>query len=199
MLALRISPVKQHGSLKRIAALVGDGFVVIWGDAGNGGDSSTVQDQLKNVQHMRCLIGLLGCAFAAMIRDGSVVARASAKSGGDQCCATSAEECAADPSHWRCFFGLRHCSDLAQPRLVDVPVMQVKEEALDGEFRRACRVLACPASGFRCFGLLTVEFRAGSGFRAFQTFVPWVEAQVLRLLCEHQPPSLFHFCTSKSF
>ena len=44
--------------------------------------------------------------------------------------------------------GPRHCSDIAQPRLVDVPVMQVKEEALDWEFPRPCGVWVCEASGF---------------------------------------------------
>ena len=34
------------------AAILADSSVVTWGDAAHGGDSSAVQDQLKNVQQL---------------------------------------------------------------------------------------------------------------------------------------------------
>ena len=43
--------------------------VVTWGDADDGGDSSTVHDQLKNVQQIHAC----GRAFAAILGDGSIV------------------------------------------------------------------------------------------------------------------------------
>ena len=39
------------------AALLGAGSVVTWGDAHCGGDSSAVQDQLKNVQCIQASCG----------------------------------------------------------------------------------------------------------------------------------------------
>ena len=50
-----------------------------WGDAGYGGDSSVVQDQLKNVQQLQAS----GGAFAAILGDGSVVTWGVAGLGGD--------------------------------------------------------------------------------------------------------------------
>ena len=61
------------------AALLGDGCVVTWGSAKCGGDSSAVQDQLKNVQQVQASKQ----AFAAILADGSVVTWGSAESGGD--------------------------------------------------------------------------------------------------------------------
>ena len=55
------------------AAILGDKFVVTWGDAECGGDCSAAQDQLKNVQQIQASER----AFAAIL---------------------GAEECAADPS-----------------------------------------------------------------------------------------------------
>ena len=49
------------------------------GSAGFGGDSSSVQDQLKDVQHIQAR----AFAFAAILRDGFVVTWGSAGSGGD--------------------------------------------------------------------------------------------------------------------
>ena len=50
-----------------------------WGNAEYGGDSSAVQDQLKNVQQIQASSG----AFAAILGDGSVVTWGNAKHGGD--------------------------------------------------------------------------------------------------------------------
>eukprot|EP00435_Cladocopium_sp_Y103_P017862 s3160_g4.t1 len=48
---------------------VGGNGIVTWGDPIDGGDSSRVQDQLRNVQH----ISGTDQAFAAILADGSVV------------------------------------------------------------------------------------------------------------------------------
>ena len=63
------------------AALLGDGdgSVVTWRSEKFGGDSSAVQDQLKNVQQIQAS----GGAFAAILGDGSVVTWGNAESGGD--------------------------------------------------------------------------------------------------------------------
>ena len=50
-----------------------------WGHSDSGGDSSAVQDQLKNVQQIQ----RSGSAFAAILRDGSVVTWGRADHGGD--------------------------------------------------------------------------------------------------------------------
>ena len=57
----------------------GDSAVVTWGDAGRGGDSSAVQDQLKGLQQIQATED----AFAAILEDGSVVAWGEEESGGD--------------------------------------------------------------------------------------------------------------------
>ena len=57
----------------------GDGSIVAWGRAKDGGDSSAVQDQLKNVQQIQAA----PCAFAAILGDGSVVTWGDAGCGGD--------------------------------------------------------------------------------------------------------------------
>eukprot|EP00439_Symbiodinium_sp_Y106_P019813 s1668_g2.t1 len=51
------------------AAILGDGSVVTWGNAYAGGDSSTVQDQLRDVQQIQASMS----AFAAILHDGFVV------------------------------------------------------------------------------------------------------------------------------
>ena len=61
------------------AASLGSGCVVTWGVAVFGGDSSAVQDQLKNVQQIQAT----QCAFAAILADGSVVTWGLAGFGGD--------------------------------------------------------------------------------------------------------------------
>ena len=66
------------------AAVLGDGSVVTWGDAGTGGDASTVQDQLKNVQQIQAS----DKAFAAIRGDGSVVTWGNAYYGGDSAAAS---------------------------------------------------------------------------------------------------------------
>ena len=61
------------------AALKGDGSVVTCGYRNGGGDSSKVQEQLKNVQHIQAA----GGAFAAVLDDGSVVTWGDRNGGGD--------------------------------------------------------------------------------------------------------------------
>jgi alpha-tubulin suppressor-like RCC1 family protein len=51
------------------AAILADGSVVTWGDPDFGGDSSQVQDQLKNVHQIQATES----KFAAILFDGSVV------------------------------------------------------------------------------------------------------------------------------
>ena len=53
--------------------------IVTWGLAGFGGDSSTVRNQLKNVQRLQAT----DSAFAALLGDGSVVTWGRADWGGD--------------------------------------------------------------------------------------------------------------------
>ena len=53
--------------------------MVTWGYAGHGGDSSAVQDQLRDVQQIQASDG----AFAAILGDGSVVTWGDADQGGD--------------------------------------------------------------------------------------------------------------------
>ena len=45
------------------AAILGDGSVATWGNAGAGGDSASVQDQLKRVQHIQASSGLLAVSW----------------------------------------------------------------------------------------------------------------------------------------
>ena len=61
------------------AAILGDGSVLTWGSAAHGGDSSPVQDQLRDVQQIQASDG----AFAAILGDGSVVTWGRARLGGD--------------------------------------------------------------------------------------------------------------------
>ena len=51
------------------AAILGDGSVVTWGNAGWGSYSCAVQDQLRNVRQIQAS----NAAFAAILGDGSVV------------------------------------------------------------------------------------------------------------------------------
>ena len=57
----------------------GAGRIVTWGHASSGGDSSAVQDQLRNVQHVYAA----SYAFAAIVADGSVVTWGRPEFGGD--------------------------------------------------------------------------------------------------------------------
>ena len=68
-LTLQISRVQIQTSDFAIAALLGDGSVVTWGDAQYGGDNSAVKDLLKTVQRIQAT----AFAFAAILGDGSVV------------------------------------------------------------------------------------------------------------------------------
>ena len=52
-----------QASQRVFAVILGDGSVVTWGDAWDGGDSSAVQDKLKKVQHIQACHD----AFAAFL------------------------------------------------------------------------------------------------------------------------------------
>ena len=77
-LVLQVRRVDLYGGKAAFAAILGDGSVVIWGDAGCG-DSSAVGDQLNNVQQIQATER----AFAAILADGSVVTWGIAGAGGD--------------------------------------------------------------------------------------------------------------------
>ena len=66
---VRQTRLASHRRGCAFAALRGDGSVVTWGDPRWGGDSSTVQEQLKKVQRIQAT----GGAFAAVLDSGSVV------------------------------------------------------------------------------------------------------------------------------
>ena len=78
-LTLQVGTVYIRGGSQSFAAILGDGSVVTWGTAGSGGDSSSVQDQLNNVQQIQASHS----AFVAILGDGSVVTWGSAHHGGD--------------------------------------------------------------------------------------------------------------------
>ena len=52
-LALHMRRMRIVGNTKSFAAILGDGSVATWGSAERGGDSSSVQDRLKNVQQIQ--------------------------------------------------------------------------------------------------------------------------------------------------
>ena len=64
---------------RAFAAVLESGDVVTWGDPGFGGDSSLVQEQLRNVQHIQAT----DYAFAAILESGAVVTWGTAMLGGD--------------------------------------------------------------------------------------------------------------------
>ena len=78
-LTLQINKVQALVSHFAGAAILGDGSVVTWGAADGGGDSSAVQDQLRNVQQ----VNATRAAFAAILGDGSVVTWGDFTEGGD--------------------------------------------------------------------------------------------------------------------
>ena len=79
-LSLHLSRVQIQGSHRAFAAILGDGSVQTWGHPLYGGNyTSTVQDQLKNVQQIQASRD----AFAAVLGDGSVVTWGEAGNGGD--------------------------------------------------------------------------------------------------------------------
>ena len=61
------------------AAILADGSVVTWGKPDGGGDSSQVQEQLRNVQQVQSTVS----AFAAILADGSVLTWGEPEWGGD--------------------------------------------------------------------------------------------------------------------
>ena len=69
-LTLHISRVQACATASAFAAILGDGSVVTWGDADDGGDSSAVQAQLMNAQQIQYSAS---GAFAAILGDGSVL------------------------------------------------------------------------------------------------------------------------------
>ena len=80
---IKASPGKTHQEFHNIyafAALKNDGHVVTWGSPGDGGDSSAVTSELKNVNQIFCNQK----AFAALKTDGSVISWGNSNSGGDQ-------------------------------------------------------------------------------------------------------------------
>ena len=56
-LTLHVNQVQACGTKAAIAAILGDGSVVTWGDPFFGGDSSAVQDQLKTVRQIQASSG----------------------------------------------------------------------------------------------------------------------------------------------
>eukprot|EP00439_Symbiodinium_sp_Y106_P038634 s326_g4.t1 len=77
-LTLHISRAQVRADRSAFAASLGDGSVVTWGNARHGGDSSAVQDQLKNAQQIQAS----DYAFAAILYDGSVVTWGDVRDGG---------------------------------------------------------------------------------------------------------------------
>ena len=76
---VQLKAIRQSRKIPAFAALLGDGSVVTWGYGAIGGDSSVVQDQLRDVQQIQASNG----AFAAILGDGSVVTWGNAFHGGD--------------------------------------------------------------------------------------------------------------------
>ena len=74
-----VQPAKLAATDKAFALYGHAGEVVTWGDPEYGGDSSQVQEQLRNVQHIQAN----ECAFAAILESGAVVAWGDPKEGGD--------------------------------------------------------------------------------------------------------------------
>ena len=69
----------SHKLGSSFAALIGDGSVVTWGDPDRGGDSSHVQEKLRNMCHIQAT----EFAFAAVLDNGSVVTWGVHHRGGD--------------------------------------------------------------------------------------------------------------------
>eukprot|EP00439_Symbiodinium_sp_Y106_P065820 s16_g10.t1 len=78
-LTLHVSKIQVQATGYAFAAVLGDGSVVTWGHYQCGGDSSPVQDQLKDVQQIKSS----NSAFAAVLSDGSVVSWGYPRFGGD--------------------------------------------------------------------------------------------------------------------
>ena len=67
---VQLQATKPGSNTSAFAAVLGDGSVVTWGDSNDGGDSSAVQERLRDVQQIQASSE----AFAAILGDGSVVA-----------------------------------------------------------------------------------------------------------------------------
>ena len=76
---VQVKSMRPFGKPSAFAALLGDGSVVTWGDADCGGDSSVVQDHLRDVKQIQASYR----AFAAILGDGSVLAWGHENYGGD--------------------------------------------------------------------------------------------------------------------
>ena len=76
---MHIGGVQIQANENALAAILGDGSVVTWGNDDDGGDSSAVLHQLKNAKQIRATRD----AFAAILGDGSVVTWGQADFGGD--------------------------------------------------------------------------------------------------------------------
>ncbi|OLQ01462.1 hypothetical protein AK812_SmicGene15784 [Symbiodinium microadriaticum] len=79
VLTLHVNQVHIQARKGAFAAILGDGSVVTWGKATFGGDSSAVQEQLRDVQQIHASDNV----FAAILGDGSVVTWGCADDGGD--------------------------------------------------------------------------------------------------------------------
>ncbi|OLP96705.1 hypothetical protein AK812_SmicGene20996 [Symbiodinium microadriaticum] len=75
---VQLKPTMRDGD-HAFATLLGDGSVETFGDDYHGGDSSAVQEQLRDVQQIQAS----ECAFAAIRSDGSVVSWGPADYGGE--------------------------------------------------------------------------------------------------------------------
>ncbi|CAE7701968.1 HERC2 [Symbiodinium pilosum] len=73
--------IQIRANMAAFAALQSDGSVACWGSKTSGGDSATVQHQLRNVREVRAT----GLAFAALLADGRVVTWGDPAHGGDSC------------------------------------------------------------------------------------------------------------------
>ena len=79
-LSVVAQPAKVQGAQHAFAMwCCGGDVVVTWGDPTYGGDSSSIQNELRNVLEVTANSG----AFAALLADGSVVTWGDPESGGD--------------------------------------------------------------------------------------------------------------------
>ena len=78
---LATNTVQFQATAGAFAAILGDGSVVTWGDDVEGGDSSALQAQLKNVLQIQ---GTRYGAFAAILDDGSAVTWGDAEFGAER-------------------------------------------------------------------------------------------------------------------
>ncbi|CAE7943562.1 ADS3 [Symbiodinium sp. KB8] len=91
-LLLHFRQLSLASTERGFAALLSDGSVVTWGHADDGGDSSSVKDQLRTVQQIQST----NRAFAAILADGAVATWGHAGCGGDS---SSVKELLKDVQH----------------------------------------------------------------------------------------------------